>query len=443
MTAGVTWKTVFPSVSIIIPIVRPEKATRCIDALLAGGSNVKLENGSITALIDGYPCEILTEIDTDHIGAPLMVKRLTGRTLADCVMFLGDDTIPQRGIIGASMGAMSMFPDGWGLVALNDGIWNGTMPTHWLAHKKLLPYCEGEFFSTAYAHCFCDNELKDIAIEIDRYTYAPEAVLIHDHPHVTHEGYDEHYKRAYLMETFMADQRTFWRRKIARHGERLAIGLPLTGHFRDDDFWLSLLAMEKPMDLRIYTPEIGVGEFGRDIAILRNSLVHQALSDGYSHLVLFDTDQDFPDDTLHKVWSHHSKAAVVLGPVHRRYPPFELILFRGEPDKYLSVPDEEKYSGGLIDIDAGGSGCMLLDLRHIVEIPYPWFELRETPAGKPLGEDIGLCAKIRARGGQIVADTSIVIDHLARVRINREFHEVYSRLNGSAPKACHPVNTEH
>jgi GT2 family glycosyltransferase len=182
-----------------------------------------------------------------------------------------------------------------------------------------------------------------------------------------------------------------------------------------------------------------VGEFGRDIAILRDSLMRQALDDGYSHLLMMDTDQAYPRDVITKLWAH-AKAGreVVIAPVHRRYPPYELILFRGAPDAYTAVPDAEKYSGDLIPVDAGGSGCMIISLRAALELDDPWFELGFTPSGRPLGEDIGFCARMREAGYHIWADTSIEIDHLARITINREFHEVHTRLNRAAAPVKSP-----
>ena len=58
-------------ISIIIPVVRPEKAKRCIEA-------IKKHIG-----ISNY--EIIDEEDTDRIGCPKMVKRLVKKTKYDKV----------------------------------------------------------------------------------------------------------------------------------------------------------------------------------------------------------------------------------------------------------------------------------------------------------------------------------------------------------------------
>jgi hypothetical protein len=69
-----------------------------------------------------------------------------------------------------------------GLVGLNDMYWYGEFATHWLASKKLLPYLGGEFFHTGYYHNGCDNELTERCRKINKYVWAEEAKILHDHP---------------------------------------------------------------------------------------------------------------------------------------------------------------------------------------------------------------------------------------------------------------------
>lgn len=403
-------------VSVLIPMIRPDKGARCAQA------------ARDNAGIPPEDVEILLVQDVDGIGAPAMVKKLTGMATHDLVCFLGDDTIPQPGFLAEAIAVMNRFPDRWGLVALNDGIWDGSLPTHWLAHKRLLPYLDNEFFSTAYTHCFCDNELMDRTIEINRYAYAPAARIIHDHPHLTGEWYDDGYKKAYRIDVFTNDQRTYWTRKVARMGFNLAIALPLAGNLHDNQFWLSYCAMEKPSH-RLIAPHIPVGHFAHDIASIREDMARQALQAGMSHVLFLDTDQIYPPDTIPRLLSQAAKGwDIVVAPVHRRYPPFELILKRGKLDAYTQVPDEEAYSGRVIEIDAAGTGCMLIDTRVLIAMDRPWFEIKRTPDGNPVGEDISFCARARSLGFRICADTAINIDHIAKVAVNRTFCEIFKDL---------------
>jgi hypothetical protein len=419
-------------ITIIIPVIRPDKAARCVEAIKANAGNF-------------LPYEIIAEQDVDSIGCPAMVKRLVDKAANDLIMFLGDDTIPQPGFLQAALDAMNALPDRWGVVGLNtqddrEGVIFNEK-AHWLADRKMLEYIPGgDFFSLEYHHCYGDDELYDIAVEMDRWVLARNAKILHDHP-INGKADDAGYNKAYA--DVEEDRRTYHRRKIARKGFNLAVGIPLAGTQMHRSFAASYrqavytyLRMDGAPSLREYEPDVPIGQFSQDIAHNRNDIVRQALKDGVSHVIMLDTDQIYPQNLLIKLaaWAARGKD-VVIGPVHRRYDPFELILMRGEPDKYQYIPDDEKYSGELIEVDAGGTGCIMFSMLAVLGLDDPWFEFGKTPSGKVMGEDIGFCYKLRQAGYQIWADTSIEIDHLAEIRINREFHEVWKKLNCKELKA--------
>lgn len=192
-------------VSIIIPVIRPDKAERCKEAIYRNSG------------IFRYQYEVIAEKDNDRIGAPFMVKYLVDKAKHPAVMFLGDDTIPQHNFLKNAIEAMNIFPDQWGLVGLNDGFFkNGEIATHWLAHKNLLEFLDGEFFHTGYRHCFCDAELTERCREINRYLWCEDAKIIHDHPILegkTTMGTD--YEKPYLPNNYYHDLRLFKRRKAS------------------------------------------------------------------------------------------------------------------------------------------------------------------------------------------------------------------------------------
>jgi hypothetical protein len=420
-------------ISIIIPVIRPEKAATCIWA-------IKEYAGAVDH-------EIIVEQDENGIGCPKMVERLTANAHGDLVMFLGDDTIPQPGFLDAAMEAMNTLPDHWGVVGLNTQDdrpeAGGNNPrAHWMAHKKMLEHIPGgAFFSTEYHHCFGDDELQDIAVEMGRWAFAEDCHILHDHYINDKEKnpWDAGYQKAYDNGNYEADWKTYHRRKIERRGFRIAIGMPLTGTQANRRFNSSYrqaiytyLRYEGAPPIKEYEPTVPIGEFARDIAHNRNDLIRQALIDGMSHIIMTDTDQILDEDTFVKlvVWAARGKD-VVIAPVHRRYDPFDLILARGkDPDSYFSIDDKEKYSGELIEVDAGGSGCFIVSLKAVLELDDPWFTLdAKTPSGGNMGEDIQFFWRLRQKGYRVWADTSIEIGHIAEIVINREFRAVYKALN--------------
>ena len=188
-------------VSIIIPIIRPDGAKRCIEAIH--------ENAGVPE----SQYEIVTAVDDKRIGCPKMVKALVERTKHDLVIFLGDDTEPQKDFLKKALQAMSRLPEGWGLVGLNDLHHNGnTLATHWMAHKKLLPLLGGEFFHTGYKHTFCDNELLTRCKQMGRYIWADDAVVVHKHPIFENKKLEGDYARVYSDEYTKHDQQLFTER---------------------------------------------------------------------------------------------------------------------------------------------------------------------------------------------------------------------------------------
>jgi len=192
-------------VSILIPYIRPGSLMRCLTAI-RGNAGVDLSS-----------FETFTVEDEERIGCPKMLKLMVNEVVflkkAEAVMFLGDDTIPQKDFLKNAVKAMYRLPDGWGLVGLNDQFHNGNeLATHWLAHLKLLPLLDYEFFHTGYRHCFCDNELILRCKDMGRYIWAEDAKIIHDNPMVKGMGPIGEYKKIYSQELVKHDKELFIKR---------------------------------------------------------------------------------------------------------------------------------------------------------------------------------------------------------------------------------------
>jgi hypothetical protein len=193
-------------VSIVIPAIRPEGAALC--------AKLAKQNAGIP----DDDLEIIVQEDVDRIGCPKMVKAMVEESHGEWVCFLGDDTKPLNGFILFALEASKVLQDGWGLVGLNDGVHDGNvLATHWMGNKNLLPLIGGEFFHTGYRHCFCDQELMSRSIELGRYIWADDALIIHDHPAARGESiHGTDYEWQYRPDNFHHDRRLFNRRK--EHG---------------------------------------------------------------------------------------------------------------------------------------------------------------------------------------------------------------------------------
>ena len=399
----------FENVSVIIPVVRPDKALKCIESLDLHCPGV----------------EIVSEQDVNGIGCPKMMERLTAKTTRQLVMFLGDDTTVKSGCLQNALKKMESLPDGWGVVGLNTT--PGNDHAHFLADKRILEHIPGgNFFSTEYKHCFGDDELKDIGIKLGRWGFADDAIIEHDHP-INGGEEDEFYRKAY--QTFREDQVTYFRRKRERTGGMLAIGFPLVNDEIPVPFFLSDELMNKPDKYTLLVPKFPHGPWSCNLAEARESIVWQALREGASHLLLCDTDQTYPADTINKLASHDVDVCGVL--VHRRWPPFDPVMFRGEHPKYGHVPDDEMFSGKLVEVDATGTGCMLINMAVFDVIESPFFKFdtyKEGETTKPIGEDFYFCNKVRKKGIRICVDTSVRVGHLTTVEINETFYKICKNM---------------
>jgi len=434
-------------ISIIIPIIRPESAERCVAAIK--------ENAGLP--IDQY--EIVSGMDTQRVGCPEMVKKLVAKTKYDLVMFLGDDTMPKKDFLKNALEKMESLPDGWGVVGLNtkgpvsslvlsqveEDIPQKSNPfAHWLAHKKMLKHIPGgDFFNVEYKHSWCDAELKDIANELDRWGFAEESKIDHIHPINRNAPNDEHYQRAYTEKAETHDKKTYFERKRKRmkekYGIKLAIAIPLTDemvyrHFFFSfvkvlmDYMITLTEAGKPISFDILMPD-----FPCQIDAARNDLVRQALMSGCTHILMMDTDQIYSTPGMIGKMLAHNKP--VLGAkVHRRYPPFDSLLLRGEIGKLYQVPDDEvKNEDGTfkteVPVEYTGAGCILYDMKIFNDmIPDQWFQLKVGEFGQPIGEDIYFCEKLKIAGIPIVVDASIDIKHLTLLAADWGTYKLFQKI---------------
>jgi len=203
--------------------------------------------------------------------------------------------------------------------------------------------------------------------------------------------------------------------------EHLAIGVPLNFPLVPAAFFFSFVLMEKPSFTFIHDENGGIAD-------LRNNIVEKAMLMGATKLLMLDTDQVYPVDTITKLLKH--KLPVVGGCIPRRYPPFDNVIMKVSDDHY--EPLEDYKDGDLIECDATGGGCVMFDMSIFKKLPYPWFRFQKDPqTGMVIGEDIGLCQDLKAAGYKIYVDTSVKIGHLSTMVINEATRNLYKAMKTS------------
>lgn len=149
---------------------------------------------------------------------------------------------------------------------------------------------------------------------------------------------------------------------------------------------------------------------GTIITNLREALLREAVAAGSSHLLWLDSDMMFPPDTLERLLAH--QLPVVAANYATRTSPHKTVAYADITDwtSYLIHAADDP---ALIEVQAVGMGCMLVDLSVVEDLPSPVFELLWQPDSQDhLGEDFVFCAKLRAQGNAIMIDTALSRDLL-------------------------------
>lgn len=262
--------------------------------------------------------------------------------------------------------------------------------------------------------CYDDDDFRDSVKD------AGIEIIAMEDLEAFHIKHDNSFNLKNHNELVAVNKKYYLQKKSRKNNFKLGIGLPLTDDKLYSYYHDSWVLMDKP-DNFVYIRPMFPGR----IDDVRNDIVEQALRNGCTHLLMMDTDQTYPPDTIVKLMNNCDKD-VVGGMVCKRYPNFDPILMRGSIGKYRYVSSEEiDDSDGLIEVDATGTGCIMFKTDIFFKLEKPWFEMTTTKEGKPVGEDICFCSKLRNAGYKIYVDTTLRVGHLSTVEITYDFYKFW------------------
>lgn len=131
-------------------------------------------------------------------------------------------------------------------------------------------------------------------------------------------------------------------------------------------------------------------------------------------LAMIDDDQVYSPDLIRRLLRHlrDSRVDIVTPLVLRRDPPHLPVLLGAskhpvdEPFalRQLVLRDTDT---GLLEVQATGTGVMLVRRTVIERVPEPWFEF-----GSTIGEDYQFCMKAQAAGCRIFCDLDTRVGHI-------------------------------
>ena len=149
----------------------------------------------------------------------------------------------------------------------------------------------------------------------------------------------------------------------------------------------------------------------------RNMIVEKTREDpSYTHLLFVDDDQVFPPDALNKLLSHDKD--IVGAQIFKRRPLYEPCVYTLRGSKYFPILVNK-----FAEVDAIGTGMMLIKTEVFNKIEYPWFETVYDEEKTHWSVDFMFCKKAKKLGYKIYCDPTIEIGHLgdAPVRGKQDF----------------------
>lgn len=157
----------------------------------------------------------------------------------------------------------------------------------------------------------------------------------------------------------------------------------------------------------------------------RNEIVDVGLTLNATHVFFMDVDMVFPELTLSKLLSHN--VPIVGGYYHRKISGFLSNVFQYDENHNLIAKFFPK--SGLVEVDAIGTGCMLINTDVFKQLPVPYFNYELAPdKNRLMTEDNVFCRNAQNAGIKIYCDTNIRCGHIGEMIVTPSDHESKVRV---------------
>jgi hypothetical protein len=148
---------------------------------------------------------------------------------------------------------------------------------------------------------------------------------------------------------------------------------------------------------------------GLPIDSSRNYLVKQAMDIGADSVLFLDADIE-PPGNIFRLFRRKEK--ILSGIYWRFHEPIVPLAFTVKDGEYIPVSLQKKK--GLIEVDAVGMGCCMINTSVFGDIEYPWFKFI-FDSYTSISEDFYFCLKVREKY-KIFVDPRVECAHIGLFR---------------------------
>lgn len=214
--------------------------------------------------------------------------------------------------------------------------------------------------------------------------------------------------------------------------KKIVVGIPTEGHTQAEALnciWLQAFHLGAFQEKNRDEFEFFFCPRGRMyVAMNRETIMQKALDMGADYVFFVDDDMTFQADIFEQLYRHQVDLAAAL--CFTRNPPHLAVLYKTEKGydpllyrEYYNTTWIKNYPlGKLVECDAVGFGCVLIDLKTVRKMSQPYFM-----SSTGTGEDITFCINFKEAGGRIFMDTSTEVGHIGNpIIIDRKTSEKYN-----------------
>ena len=181
---------------------------------------------------------------------------------------------------------------------------------------------------------------------------------------------------------------------------KVAIGIPTATGLIDYRVASSLIALKIFEGTKIiWLPRVMIDTS-------RNEIVNKTLEDpSYEYLLFLDDDMIFPPDMLEKLLARDEDIVGVQA--FKRREMFDPCVYKFKDNKYHPALINK-----FCEVDAIGTGILLIKTKVFQKIKFPWFETIYDEKGLHWSVDFMFCKKAKKAGFNIYCDPDIEIFHI-------------------------------